>query len=367
MARAAVLWGPRNLTVENVDVDDPDDFEVSVQVAASGLCHSDYHFVDGTLSGSFPRILGHEVAGIVDAVGSGVTRFEVGDHVVGCFAMSCDECRVCLAGKKQLCPNRMNYWSRPGELPPRMTVFGKKVDQGSGIGGLSDQLLVHEKALVKIRNEMPLAPAAILGCAVLTGTGAVFRTARVERGAQVAVIGCGAIGISIIQAARITGCSRIIAVDVVDNKLSQALRFGATDVINASIVDPAAAARELTDGLGVDFAFEAIGKPTTATQAFDMLGPGGSAVIVGIFSGDVALEIRPRDLVVGEKSLRGSYLGSSDFRTEIPHLVDHYLDGSLLVDEMLSPRIGLDQTAEGFNAMVNGEGLRPIIDFTTTK
>jgi S-(hydroxymethyl)glutathione dehydrogenase/alcohol dehydrogenase len=237
------------------------------------------------------------------------------------------------------------------------------VDQGSGIGGLADLALVHEKLLVKIRNDMPLVPAAILGCAVLTGTGAVFRSAKVERGSQVAVIGCGAIGISIIQAARIAGCSRIFAVDVVAAKLEQASTFGATDLTDASVVDPIASILDQTDGAGVNFSFEAIGHPATVNQAFGMLGIGGTAIIVGIFSPDAVVELHPRDYVNGEKSIRGSYLGSSNFRTEIPRLVDLYLSGTLLLDEMLSPRISLDDVSSGFEAMIGGRGLRPIVDF----
>jgi len=363
--RAAVLWGAHQLTIEEIVFDEPSTFEVLVQVAASGLCHSDYHFIDGTLSSRFPRILGHEVSGTVEKVGDGVTEFAVGDHVVACFGASCGGCASCNAGRPQLCLRRASYWSRPLAERPRVTTKGQAIDQGSGIGGLADHIVVHEKALVKIRPEMPLLPAAILGCAVLTGTGAVFRTANATAGSRVSVIGCGAVGISIIQAARIVGCSQVIAVDRIAAKLHEALRFGATDVVNASEGDAVTAIEDLTNGEGVDFAFEAIGSTATVEQAIRMTGLGGETIVVGIFSGDAKLTISPRDLVVAEKVLRGSYLGSSDFRSEIPRLVDLYLEGTLLLDEMLSPRIRLEQVAQGFEIMARGEALRPLVEFGT--
>ena len=286
--------------------------------------------------------MGHEGAGVVEAVGEDVTYVKPGDHVITCLSVFCGKCRWCLSGHLSLCDNP-GAVARPKGASARLTnAQGEQLQQFARLGAFAEQMLVHENAVVKIRDEMPLDRAALIGCGVTTGLGAVFSTARVEPGSEVAVIGAGGIGLSAIQGARIAGASKVIAVDVTDHKLDVARQVGATHVVNGSETDAVEAVKELTGG-GVDFSFEAIGLKATAEQAWGMLRPRGTATIIGMVPFGTKIEIPGHEVFMQEKVLRGSMMGSNQFRLDMPRFIDLYLDGRLMLDEMVSHRIELER------------------------
>lgn len=360
--KAAVLNSiPGHLEIEEVSIGSPGPREVLVKTVAAGLCHSDLHFMEGTYTTDVPAVLGHESAGIVEAVGSMVSYVEPGDHVITCLAAFCGHCEDCLGGHPARCQRKGADLVRgPGE-PSRLTRGEEDLGQFLHCSSFAEQLLVHEHALVKIRKDMPLEKAALIGCGVTTGLGAVFRTARVDPGSDVVVIGCGGIGLSAIQGARIAGANKIIAVDMNSPKLELAQSLGATHVINASEADPVKAVREMTDG-GARFTFEAIGLKQTAEQAFQMLRVGGQATVIGLIPLGTNVEVHGVELV-NEKILTGSNMGSTQFRTDMPRYVDMYMDGRLKLDEMISGTIKLEDINEGFAAMKTGTVARQIVTF----
>src|SRR5215510_4668021 len=254
--KAAVFHGPHQaLTIEDVEIDKPMAHEVLVRVVASGVCHSDLHFVDGYYPFPEPAILGHEAAGIVESVGPMVDEFKAGDHVIACLSVFCGHCDYCLTGRTHLCASRP---VRPGTAAPRLTWNGQAVTQFANLSAYAERMLVHSNALVKVRDDLPFDRAALIGCGVTTGVGAALNTARVAPGSTVAVFGCGGVGLSAIQGALIAGARQIIAVDVFDHKLATACEVGATHTVNASSVDAVKAIQEMTGG-GVEYSFEAIG------------------------------------------------------------------------------------------------------------
>jgi S-(hydroxymethyl)glutathione dehydrogenase/alcohol dehydrogenase len=266
---------------------------------------------------------GHEAAGVVEAVGPDVTEFRPGDHVIGCLSIFCGRCEYCLSGRPVLC-TRQGLERGPGE-PPRLSRNGEPLHQFLRLSAFAERMLVHENALVKIRHEMPLDRAALIGCAVTTGLGAVFNTARVPPGATVAVIGCGGVGLNCVQGAAIAGASRVVAIDTLPWKLELARAFGATDGIDATAGDPVGQVRELTGG-GVEYSFEAIGLKATAEQAFAMLRSGGTATIIGMIPEGERIELPGSDFL-DEKKIQGSNMGSNRFRIDMPRYVDLYLGG----------------------------------------
>ena len=358
--RAAVLpHTPSMLEIEEVQVDTPGPHEVLVRTVAAGLCHSDLHFMEAKYACATPTVPGHEAAGIVEAVGSHVTHVKPGDHVIGCLSIFCGRCEYCLSGRPVLC-NREALEREAGQ-PPRLSWNGSPLHQFLRLSAFAEMMLVHENTLVKIRDDMPLEQAALIGCAVTTGLGAVFNTAKVPPGSTVAVLGCGGVGLNSVQGAAITGAGRIIAVDTQPWKLELAREFGATDLVDAAAGDPVEQVRELTEG-GVEFSFEAIGLKTTAEQSFAMLRKGGTATVIGMIPEGQTIEIPGSDLL-DEKKLQGSNMGSNRFRIDMPRYVDLYLSGRLKLDELVSARIGLDQINEGFEAMRRGEVARSVITF----
>jgi S-(hydroxymethyl)glutathione dehydrogenase / alcohol dehydrogenase len=360
--KAAVLnEQPGQLDIEDLAVDDPAPDEVLLRVVGAGLCHSDLHFMEGTFRTKLPAVLGHESAGIVEAVGADVTYCKAGDHVIACTSIFCGQCRQCLSGHPYRCSNPQAT-NRPRGAAARLTRSdGTSVEQFARLAGFAELMLVHQNALVKITDDMPLDRAALIGCGITTGMGAVFRTAAVEPGSRVAVIGAGGIGLAAIQAARIAGAGQVIVVDVSDQKLEVARQLGGTDVVNASQVDPVEAVKELSDG-GVDYSFEAIGLKATAEQAFAMLDVGGTATVIGMVPSSTKIELRGMDLLA-EKKLQGSLMGSNQFRTDMPNMVRMYLDGRLKLDEMVSARLTLDEINHGYDAMRRGEVTRQVIVF----
>jgi S-(hydroxymethyl)glutathione dehydrogenase/alcohol dehydrogenase len=361
MTRAAVLRScPGDLEIGEIEVDQPGPHEVRIQTVAAGLCHSDLHFMEGKYPIACPAVLGHESAGVVSSVGSEVSYVRPGDHVITCVSAFCGECEDCLRGRPALCRSPVAH-GRPQGAPPRLRLNGDPLTQFAGLGSYSTDLLVHERALVKIDPDMPLDRAALLGCGVTTGLGAVFSTAQVPPGATVAVFGCGGIGLNVVQGARLSGATRIIAVDRVVAKLDLAHQLGATDIINAARTDPVAEVIGLTGG-GVHFSFEAIGLKVTAEQAFNVLRPGGTATVIGMIPVGQLLEI-PGAALLAEKKLQGSIMGSNRFRIDIPAYIELYRQGRLKLDELVAAHIGLDDINNGYAEMKKGEIARSVIMF----
>ena len=358
--RAAVLRAAGEpLTIEDVDIDHPGPGEVLIRTAAAGVCHSDLHFIEGLHETPMPCVPGHESAGVVEAVGPGVSYLTPGDHVITCMSAFCGVCRNCTSGRPVLCESRQT-WRAPTEAP-RLSQAGEPFTQLYNLGSYAEQMLVHERACVKVRDDMPLDRGALIGCAVMTGFGAVTNTARVPVGASVVVIGCGGIGLSAINGAAIAGAGRIIAIDLKPAKLDTARRFGATHTIDASSEDPVRTVRTLTDG-GADYAFEAVGMKATSEQAYDMIRYGGTAVIIGMVPQGQKLEIDAEALLM-EKTLTGSNMGSNRFREDMPQLIEFYLDEKLHLDELVTRRIRLDDINDAFSAMKAGEVARSVIVF----
>jgi S-(hydroxymethyl)glutathione dehydrogenase / alcohol dehydrogenase len=361
--KAAVLTEqPGRLEIEDLKVDDPGRDEVLVRTGGAVLCHSDLHFMEGTFRSKLPAVLGHESAGVVEAVGENVTYCAPGDHVIACVSIFCGTCKQCLTGHPYRCTNPAAT-SRPRGANSRLSRHdGTPVDQFGRLGGFAEMMLVHQNAVVKITKDMPLDRAALIGCGITTGMGAVLNTAKVEVGATVCVIGAGGIGLAAVQGARIASAGQVIVVDVADDKLETAKQLGATDVVNATKVDDVVNAVKELSGGGVDYSFEAIGLKSTSEQAFNMLGVGGVATVIGMVPSKQMLEIRGIELLA-EKKLQGSMMGSNRFRIDMPNMVKMYLDGRLLLDEMVSATLTLEQINDGYDAMKRGEVTRQVIRF----
>ena len=361
--KAAVLCEqPGDLEIEDLRIDAPGPQEVLIQTKGAGLCHSDLHFMEGLFRTPLPMVMGHESAGVVEAVGSDVSYVAPGDHVVACLSIFCGQCHRCLSGNPHRCTN-IRATSRTKDAAARLTrEDGTSVDQMARLGGFAEQMLVHQNAVVKVRPDMPLDRACLIGCGVTTGFGAAVNTAGVGVGSVVCVIGCGGIGLSAVQGARVAGAGRIIAVDMTEAKLETARQMGATDTVNAAEVDDVVTAvKDMTKG-GVEYSFEAIGLAETVQQAFNMLDIGGTATVIGMVPSKTKVELRGIDFL-SEKKLQGSMMGSNQFRSDIPMMIDLYLDGRLMLDEMISARIDLEQINEGYGWMKAGEATRTVITF----
>jgi S-(hydroxymethyl)glutathione dehydrogenase / alcohol dehydrogenase len=355
--KAAVFHGPHQpLTIENVDIDKPIGREVLVRTVASGVCHSDLHFVDGFYPFPTPAILGHEAAGIVEAVGLQVSEFKPGDHVIACLSVFCGHCDYCLTGKTHLCQTRP---VRAKTDPPKLSWKGQPVNQFANLSAYAEQMLVHENALVKIDDSMPLDRAALIGCGVTTGVGAVLNTARIEAGSTVAVFGAGGVGLAAVQGARIAGARMIIAVDTVESKLTTAKELGATHGVNAKADDPVKQIRALTNG-GVDYSFECIGLKLAAEQCFDCIRPGGTATVVGMIPVGQKIEL-DGPMFLREKKIQGCSMGSNRFKVDMPHYIELYRQGRLKLDEMITRRGKLEDVNEAFRAMKAGEVSRTVL------
>jgi S-(hydroxymethyl)glutathione dehydrogenase/alcohol dehydrogenase len=358
--KAAILHEVgKPLVIENVAISKPGPREVLIRTVAAGVCHSDLHFIEGLYPYKLPVILGHESAGVVEAVGADVRYVAPGDHVITCLSAFCGECDYCLSGRMSLCPSP--DLERGKDKEPRLSILSKQVNQFANLSSFAEMMLVHEHALVKVRKDMPLDRAALIGCAVTTGVGAVHNTAKVEPGSTVAVIGCGGVGLSCINGAAIAGAGRIIAIDMVPSKLELARTFGATDTINPADGDVVKQVRDLTDG-GVHYSFEAIGLKKTAEDSFRMLRPGGCATIIGMVPVGTYIELHGPEFL-REKRIQGSAMGSNRFRIDMPRYVDFYLAGKLRLDEMISKRIKLEAINDAFAEMKTGQVARSVIVF----
>ena len=358
--KAAVFHAPNQpLTIEDIGIAKPGRREVLIRTAATGLCHSDLHIIEGKYPGPVPAVLGHECSGVVEAVGEDVSYVRPGDHVITCLSVFCGHCEFCLSGHMSIC-NTPEIRFPPGPSK-RLDWRGKPLNQILNLSGFAEQMLVHEHALVKITPEMPLDRAALIGCAVMTGYGAVVHTAKVEPGSTVAVMGCGGIGLSAVNAAQIAGAARIIAIDMDAGKLALAREFGATDTLDASLGDVAKRVIEMTGG-GVPYSFECIGLKQTAEDCFAMLRPGGTATVIGMLPYGTKIELNGLDLL-RERRIQGSLMGSNRFRTDMPRLIQFYQQGRLHLDRMISGHIKLEQINEGFAAMKKGGLARHVIQF----
>jgi S-(hydroxymethyl)glutathione dehydrogenase/alcohol dehydrogenase len=357
--KAAVFHGPHKpLTIENVEIAKPMEREVLVRTVASGVCHSDLHFDDGYYPFPTPAILGHEPAGIVEAVGSQVVDVKPGDHVICCLSIFCGRCEYCLTGRTHLCQSRP---IRTKEQPPVLTWNGEPVNQFAGLSAYAEKMLVHENGVVKIDSDMPLAQAALIGCGVTTGVGAALNTARVEPGTTVAVFGAGGVGLSAIQGARIAGARMIICVDTVEGKFPKAKELGATHTVDASQDDPVKQIRAMTNG-GVDYSFEAIGLKIAAEQAFNCIKPGGTATIIGMIPVGQKIELDGPQFL-REKRIQGCSMGSNRFKVDMPRYIELYRQGRLKLDEMITRKGRLEDVNEAFRAMKAGEVARSVLTF----
>jgi S-(hydroxymethyl)glutathione dehydrogenase/alcohol dehydrogenase len=359
--KAAVLFeSPGKLRIEDVTLDDPRPHEVVVRVGATGLCHSDLHYLEDEYPLAGPIVLGHEGAGTVEAVGSAVTEFVVGDHVIGFPMAFCGHCEWCLTGKPTLC-EQVGLTRDAADKSRLALAGGADIGQFIGLGTFAEQMLVHENALVKIDADIPFDRAALVGCGVPTGVGAVIRTAKVPEGATVAVIGCGGIGLNCVQGAVIAGAERIIAIDINDGKLALARQFGATDTINNSDNDALEQLNELLPGQGgVDYSFEALGSKATFELSFAILRRNGTATVTGVGVGNFEL---PMSAFLQERKFQGSLVGSVNFRKDLPYLLNLYKQGKLNLDLLVSSRIPLSEINEGYAAISNGNIARSVVVF----
>lgn len=362
--QAAVLWEPRRpVEILEVELAPPREREVLVKIAASGICASDLHVVDGTLPEPMPLVLGHEAAGVVVETGPGVTRVREGDHVVLAIVPSCGECALCRRGRSTFC-ELFGAASGAGTLADgtsRLSRNGAPLHHFNCVSSFAEYAVVPESAAVAIRRDVPLETAALIGCAVLTGYGAVTNIARVTVGASVAVWGCGGVGLSAVQAARLAGADPIVAVDVSLEKLVLARELGATALVNAAEVDPVEAVRAAA-GAGVDYAFEALGREQTIQQAWSSLASGGTAVVVGMMPKGDLLTIDPWGFIA-EKNLLGCFLGRPRIDGDVPRLVDLYRTGELKLDEVVSHRLDLHQIGLGLERLRAGTAVRQVVVF----
>jgi S-(hydroxymethyl)glutathione dehydrogenase / alcohol dehydrogenase len=359
--KAAVLHAANQpLTIEEVELTKPQSREVLLRTAFAGLCHSDLHFIEGLYPHPTPCVLGHESAGIVEAVGDGVTYVKPGDHVITCLSVFCGTCPQCVTGHPNLCENT-DVKMPPGVSRRLSWKGGELMNQFLNLSSFAEQMLVHENAMVKIDPDVPLDRAALVGCGVMTGVGAVFNAAKVEPGATVAVIGCGGVGLSAVNGAALAGAERIVAIDTVASKLEVARELGATDTLNASNADPVKAVRDMTGG-GVHYSFEALGTKTTAEQAFGMLRPGGTATIIGMVPLGVKIELHGYDFL-RDRKLQGTSMGGNRFRVDMPRLLSLWRQGRLKLDHLISGKLKLEQINDGFAALKSGAPVRQLIDF----
>jgi S-(hydroxymethyl)glutathione dehydrogenase/alcohol dehydrogenase len=349
------------LEIEDIQIDDPGPGEVLLKTAASGICHSDLHVIEGGLPVPPPCVLGHEPAGVVEAVGDGVSDFAPGDHVIGCLTAFCGVCKLCTAGRPYLCLTQF-AGRAPGSKSALTDGKGAPVGQFANLSSFAEKMLCPERGLVKIRDDMPLDRASLIGCGVTTGLGAALNTVNIPAGASVVIIGCGGVGLSALQGARIRGAGKIIAVDAQAWKFDLARSMGASDCVDATDGDPVAAVHEITGG-GADFVFECIGLVPTVQQAINMTGRGGTTVLVGVVPVTQVVPISAADLVLQEKKIVGSYMGSNRFRFDMPKYVEFYLDGRLMLDEMISARIPIDGVNDALDLMRKGEAARQVIIF----
>jgi S-(hydroxymethyl)glutathione dehydrogenase / alcohol dehydrogenase len=362
--KASVLFEQgKPLSVEELELEPPRTGEVLVRMAASGVCHSCLHAADGSWKGvPVPIVLGDEGAGVVEQVGPGVDTLAIGDHVILSWAPTCGRCHYCVVGRPNLCERR-----QPGRgvLPDgttRMSLRGRPVYHYGHVATYASRTVVHESCAIPVNRNVPLDRAALIGCSVMTGVGAVINTAAVPPGASMAVFGVGGVGLNVVQGGAMIAAHPVIAVDVVAAKLEHARALGATHVIDASREDPVASIRAITR-LGADYTFVAVGNTRAVSQAIDALAPGGTCVLIGVPETGATIPLDVRPLVTAERVIRGCSYGSARTREDLPRLANLYLAGKLRIDELITRRFSLEEANEGFRALAAGELARGIIVF----
>jgi S-(hydroxymethyl)glutathione dehydrogenase/alcohol dehydrogenase len=360
--KAAVLFEAKTpLQVEDASIDKPQAHEVLIRTAAVGVCRSDLHFVDGAYPHAVPTIPGHEAAGIVEAVGDEVRTVKVGDHVVTCLSAFCGQCEFCVTGRMSLCIDPSV--KRPRGSRPRLMLGDKPVAQMLNLSAYAEMMLVHEHACVAIDPEMPLDRAAIIGCAVTTGAGAIFNAADVTPGETVCVVGCGGVGLAAVNAARIAGAGKIIAVDPVPEKRALAEKLGATHAVDAGDDTAADQVVEISRG-GVHHAIEAVGRPQSAATAVKVLRRGGTATVLGMMPLGEKVGLSALDLLSG-KRLQGGFMGANRFPVDIPRLVDFYQRGLLDLDTIIADRMPFERINDAFDELRKGDTTRTVITFAS--
>jgi S-(hydroxymethyl)glutathione dehydrogenase / alcohol dehydrogenase len=356
--KAAVCYEFRRpLVVEEIEIHPPREGEIEVRLAACGVCHSDVSYSQGAWGGRLPAVYGHEAAGVVEELGSGVEGLDVGDHVVVTMVRSCGRCVLCARGEPALCQASFPL----DERSPLRTRLGDEIQQGLRVGGFAEHAIVHASQAVVIPAEVPLSAACLLGCAVVTGVGAVMNDARVEAGSSVVVIGAGGVGLNAVQAGALADASPIVVIDVAERKLESARLFGATQTIQANREEARALVRELTGGLGADYVFVAVGVGSAIEQGLSLLRRGGTAVLLGMPAAGVTAEFDPAALAHDGQRILGSKLGSTQPDVDIPKLAELYRNGRLKLEELVSARYPLEEINAAFDSAARGDALRNVI------
>ena len=348
----------RGFDFEDVDIASPIGREVLVDVQASGLCHTDLLFATHNFVPT-PAVLGHEVAGIVAAVGPDVALLRVGDQVVGSLVQSCGACARCQSARSFQCTYPESTLRRPTDAP-RLNRNGIGLFQGFGLGGFAEQALIHENQLAVIPKEFPFAQAALLGCGVVTGAGSVLNSAKVTAGDTVVIFGAGGVGLNAVSGASIAGASRIVVADIQAKRLEEAQRFGATDVIDSTKTKPVEAVRDFLPE-GADHVFDFVGLKSVAEQGLAMLGVGGGLYLVGVASPEIEIGMNIVSAIGGQKRVQGVSFGSTNFKRDIPMYAELYLQGRMNLDDLISKRISLRDVNEGYAALKDGSVTRVVV------
>lgn len=355
--RAAVLRDPGSpVSIEEISLAEPRSDQVRVQITATGVCHSDLSLANGTMPYPTPVVLGHEAAGVVVSAGSDVTHVRAGDRVLLAWNPACRNCFYCDRAEPYLCENAIRDFLK---APYAVDSSGERLNCGFGVASFATETLVSGRSVVPLPDNVSDEVAAVIGCAVATGVGAVLNTAQVVAGATVAVIGCGPVGLCVIQGAQIAGASQIIAADLSDERLSLARSFGAISTVDASAV--VEQIKELTGGRGADYVFEVVGRSSTVRAAYESTRRGGTTVVVGLGSPDDVASFSSFEIVFDAKQLVGCFYGSTDPQRDYPRLIEMYADGQLDLDRLITRRISLDEVGDAFAAMERGEGARSVI------
>ncbi|MGP3991858.1 S-(hydroxymethyl)mycothiol dehydrogenase [Streptomyces sp. 3N207] len=343
------------VSVETILVPDPGPGEALVKVQACGVCHTDLHYREGGINDEFPFLLGHEAAGVVEAVGEGVTGVAPGDYVILNWRAVCGQCRACSRGRPWYCFNTHNA------VQPMTLADGNPLSPALGIGAFAEKTLVAAGQCTKVDPSASAAAAGLLGCGVMAGFGAAVNTGGVGRGDSIAVIGCGGVGMAAIAGAKVAGASKVIAVDVDERKLEWAGRFGATATVNSAKTDPVEAIRDLTGGFGADVVVEAVGRPETYEQAFYARDLAGTVVLVGVPTPETTIELPLLDVFGRGGALKSSWYGDCLPARDFPALIDLYLQGHFDLDAFVSEKIGLDEVETAFEKMHRGDVLRSVV------
>lgn len=347
------------LTIEEITLADPQDDEVKVKLAACAICHSDIFYVDGAWGGQTPAVYGHEAAGVVEAIGPGVTEIEVGDHVVVTLIRACGRCHYCVQGIAVACEGQLHL----DREPPVTAADGSPIVQGLRTAGFAEEVTVHISQVAKVPDDLPLDVASLLACGVITGFGAVTKTAEMPAGVNAVVIGTGGVGLNAVQGAALSGAARVIAIDLAEDKLAAARAFGATDTIDLTDGDPTPEVLSLTEGRGADYVFVTVGAKAAFDQSFGLMSKAGTLVLVGMPEGGTQTSFAPGSVAGRSQRILGSKMGSSQIKTDIPSLVTLYRQGRLKLDELITNRYPLEQINEAIDSVKRGEALRNVIVF----